>query len=96
LQNHVAFKEISTHGRNLPRQCNFLRNRPLSLLDRAVKVYIRDLLTEIGLRVDEFDQAVLDLQNNVRALADVLQEGTDCFEGEILASGDEELAGCAH
>jgi hypothetical protein len=57
----LHFKGISTHRRNLPRQCDLLRNRPLPFLDRTVEVYIRDLLAEIGFRVDEFYQAILDL-----------------------------------
>ena len=84
-----------TYGRNLPRQRDLLCNRLLPFLDWAVEIYIWDLLTETGLRIDEFDQAVLDLEDDVRALINVFEEGTDCFDREILASTEtERLAWC--
>lgn len=77
-----------TYRRDLPGQCNLLRNGPLAFLDRAVEVYIRDLFAEIGLRVDELDQAVLDLKNDVRALGDVFEEGAHGFDGEVAAPAE--------
>jgi len=63
-------------------QINRLGDGDLALLDRAIEVDVLHLLAEVGLRVDEADVAVLDLQQHVCAIYDVFFHCSGCFDDE--------------
>jgi hypothetical protein len=58
----------------------------LAFLDRTVQIDVRDLVAEVCLHVHQSYQAVLDLQNDIRALVHIFEELTNGLDGEIVAS----------
>ena len=71
----------TTYRWNLRRQINLLRNLGLPSLDGTLHIDLLDLLAQIGCGAEEFDEAVLDLEDDVGAFADVFFEGADGFDG---------------
>ena len=71
-----------THRRHLLWQIHVLGNRLLAL-QRARLVKIRHLLAQVDAEVDQLDQAVLDLDIDVRALADGVAESALGFDDEL-------------
>ena len=74
-----------THRRHLLGNLDGLRDGEDALLDRALEVDVADLLAEIGLGVDEADQAVLNNEVDVGALLDRLEDGARRADNEIGA-----------
>ena len=74
--------EQNTYRWDLLGQINRLGDGDLALLDRAIEVDVLHLLAEVGLRVDEADVAVLDLQQHVCAIYDVFFHCSGCFDDE--------------
>lgn len=66
--------EICTYRRNLPGQIDILGQAQLALLQRALEIRLLNRVARIALLVDQGDQAVLDLQVHLRALANLLLE----------------------
>ena len=75
-----------TYGRNLLWQRDILRNCDLALLDRTLQVHIRDLLTQIGLCVDQTNQAILDLDVHVCAFLHICEKCSYSFDGEVSST----------
>ncbi len=57
---------MRTYGGDFLGDLNSLHNRYVPLLNGALQIHVRDLLTQIGLGVDESNQAVLDLDADLR------------------------------
>jgi hypothetical protein len=65
----------------------------LAFLDRTVQIDVGELVAEVCLHVHQSYQAVLDLQNDIRALADIFEELTNGLDGDIVASAKELVHG---
>ena len=72
--------------RDLLGQIHILRQRRLTLLDRALEVDVLDRVAEVGGLLDDGYEAVFDLEVDFGALGDVLGEGAGCCYGEGFAS----------
>jgi hypothetical protein len=64
-----------------------LRNIQRALLDRTAETNIRNLFAEVDLLRQEGDRVVFDRQEQFRARLDILRQGADRFDGQILAPG---------
>ena len=58
-----------------------------ALFERAAEVDVADLVAQVGLLLDERDDAVFDLQKDLGAGLDVLGEGACGGDGEVAARG---------
>ena len=81
-------RQSKTYRRNLLGQLNILGQRHGTLLERALKVDVLDVVAEIGFLVDDTDQAVLDLQVHLCALLDILVEDARSLDGQGRAAVD--------
>lgn len=72
---------------HLLRDLDLLGQRHVPLLERALEVDVADLLAQVGLLVDQPDQAVLDLEQDLGAVLDVLGEGPVGDDAEGGAAG---------
>ena len=73
-------------GRDLLGKLDVLGQGGLALLDRALEVDVLDLVAEVGVLLDDGDQAVLDLQVHLRAIFDVLRKVTAGHDAEDLTT----------
>ena len=73
-------------GRDLLGKLDVLGQGGLALLDRALEVDVLDLVAEVGILLDDGDQAVLDLQVHLRAIFDVLRKVTAGHDAEDLTT----------
>jgi len=72
-------------GRDLLGKLDVLGQGGLALLNRALKVDVLDLVAEVGVLLDDGDQAILDLQVDLCAVFDVLRQVAACGDAEDLA-----------
>ena len=70
----------NTHRRDLPGQIDILGQAHLALLERAVEISLLDRVAAVCVLVDERDEAVLDLEMHLEALADLLFKVTCCLD----------------
>lgn len=84
-------RQSKTYRRNLLGKINVLGQVDGTLLQRALKVDILQVLAEVGLLVDDADQTVLDLKVNLGTLFNVLRQDTGCLdrEGDATAMRDK-------
>lgn len=69
-------------GRDLLGKLDVFGQSSLALLDRTLEIHVLNGVAQVGILLDDGDQAVLDLQVHFGALLDVLRE--------VAASGDAE------
>lgn len=82
-----------TYGRNLLGKVNVLGQLHRALLQRALEIDILEVLTQVGLLVDDADQTVLDLQVNLCALLDILRQDSRGLDGQSDATANKRELG---
>lgn len=83
-----TFNHRETYGRNLIGKLDVLGQGHGTLLQRALKINILDIVAKVGFLVDDADQTVLDLKVNLGAFLDVFAESTASLDGEGRAAVD--------
>jgi hypothetical protein len=78
----------------LTRQINILGQLQHALLKRAFQIDLLHLLAQVRFLIDEGDEAVFDLEVDLRALLDVLGEVTLCGDGEGFATAITKVLAC--
>lgn len=81
----AGLESSQTYRRDLGGEADGLGDGEVTLLDRALEVDVGNLLAEVGGRADEADEAVFDLEADVRALLDVLGCLSRGLDDELLA-----------
>lgn len=76
-----------THGWDLFWKVNILRDGALPLLYRAFHVYIANLLTQIGLRIDQPNQPIFHLQDHICAFSHILEQRANSLDRERATTG---------
>lgn len=73
---------------HLFRDINFLLQRHDTLLQRAREVDLTQIVAEVGLLLDQGDQAILDLEENGSTWFDVFRESAVGDDLQLLATID--------
>jgi hypothetical protein len=76
----------SSYRRNLFGQVDGLDDGDLALLDGALEVHILDLLAQVGLRIDQADVAIFNLDIDVCTLEDLLLDRAGGFNEKGCAA----------
>ena len=85
-QSASEWETRTAYRRDLLGQLDLLDDGDLALLDGAFEVHVLDLLAQIGLRVDQADVAIFDLQVDIGALLDGLLDRARRLNLQCLAT----------
>ncbi len=77
---------MRTYGWDFQRELDILGNLRLAFLNRAFQIHVGDLLAQIGLRVHQSDQTVLDLDADLGTGLNGLEQRSDGLDAEGRAT----------
>jgi len=91
-ERHVLEGRIVTYRRNSCGQIHVFAELYGTLFQRALKVDVGNLFTQVQLLPDQYDEAVFDLDFDICALLDGFGECTVGDDGESLATTNKDIS----